>query len=87
MRADWIVIAAATISFGQGATKKGTAASPKLDTWQKEVKECAERSEAVMAKWPQVRWHAHYSPKFNRCFIQETFLGSASVDLTFERCV
>jgi hypothetical protein len=42
-------------------------------------KECAERAEKVVTEWdrdglsrgfPKTIWSNHYSPKFNRCFIE-----------------
>jgi hypothetical protein len=89
MKAAWLILATLVFSFGQttdkkatvSTTKKTTAPCPSPDTWQK-VKECTARSEAVMAAWPKLRWRAHYSPKYNRCFIQETFLDGGGVDIT-----
>src|SRR5260370_310507 len=68
--ATWaILVASAMVSFGQ-TTKTGT--SP--DTWQRS-KECAAQAEKVVTEARQgsgefVTWTSHYSPKYDRCFIE-----------------
>ena len=83
MKAAWIILAAAVLSFGQTTDKKTVAPSTKktgspaanlLDTWQR-TKECAAQAEKIAAGWPQRigatpdDWHNHYSPKYDRCFV------------------
>jgi len=95
MKAAWIIVAAAALSFGQTtakketapATKKSTVSAAKPDTWQKS-KECAAQAEKLVAEWerdglakgfPKVIWTNHYSPKYNRCFIEAFFDPSTRV--------
>jgi hypothetical protein len=91
-RAAWIVLAAVTGLFCQTSSNK---AAPKADTWQKS-KECAAQAEKVVADWdrdnaargfPKTIWTNHYSPKFNRCFIEVHDAATPRSSLTdaFER--
>jgi hypothetical protein len=87
MKTAWIIFAAAVLSFGQTTAKKEPAQAPKKtaapaapDTWERS-KECAAQAEKLVAEWdrdglakgfPKTIWVNHYSPKYNKCFI-ETF--------------
>jgi hypothetical protein len=67
-----VLLATALASLGQTATKKTTQPASKPDTWQKS-KECAAQAEkAAMAMGFSngSGWTNHYSPKYNRCFVQ-----------------
>jgi hypothetical protein len=70
MKASWVILVAAVLSFGQTTTKKATSATTKSDNWQRS-KECASQAEKVMRDKPGA-WANHYSPKYERCFIRVT---------------
>ncbi len=66
--ATWIILfASAMLCFGQTAAKRGT--------WDKS-KQCADQAAKVMADahtpsdGEYYNWNNHYSPKYNRCFIE-----------------
>ena len=80
MKAVWIILVAAVLSFAQTTTKKvsppaRSAPAAKPDTWEKS-KECASQAEKVMADpgyavaQGSAGYVNHYSPKYNRCFIE-----------------
>ena len=79
MKALWItLVTGAVLSFGQATNKKAIPPAAKPDTWQKS-KECAAQSEKLVGEWdrdglskgvPKTVWTNHYSPKYNRCFLQ-----------------
>ena len=78
MKAAWVIMAAAFLSFGQTTTKKTMPPPAKSESWQRS-KECSAQGEKIVAEWPQRRgaapedWHNHYSPKYERCFVTVCF--------------
>jgi hypothetical protein len=77
MKTVWVILAAAVLSSGTSC-QKAPAPSAKLDTWERS-KECTAQAEKLVAEYdrdglargfPKTVWTNHYSPKYNRCFVQ-----------------
>lgn len=82
MKAAWIAVAVAVLSFGQTTakkesaptTKKATVPAAKSDTWQRS-KECASQAEKFVAGQQSTgilhyeSYNNHYSPKYGKCFV------------------
>src|SRR5579864_3869703 len=71
----WIILAVAALSSAQAPANK---TNPTQDTWERS-RECAAQSEKVVSEYdregqpkgfPKTVWQNHYSPKYNRCFLQ-----------------
>jgi len=68
------LVASAMLSFGQARVSEPPAEQSSM--WEK-TKQCADQAEKVMASKTRelpseefLRWNNHYSPKYDRCFIE-----------------